>query len=71
MIHKVIELCSFENLSNLEVNKNGSMRESSASVIENKIFFRQGKIGDWKNILTTEMVEQIDGIIEQKLKDLV
>nr|WGG89253.1 SOT2 [Ilex asprella] len=71
VIHKVIELCSFENLSNLEVNKNGSYKAISDSKVQGKIFFRQGKTGDWKNTLTTEMAEQIDGIIEQKLKDLV
>ncbi|CAK9147919.1 unnamed protein product, partial [Ilex paraguariensis] len=71
VIHKVLELCSFEKLSNLEVNKNGSVSLVSDLVIESKTFFRQGKIGDGKNFLTAEMMEKIDGIIEQRLRDLV
>nr|WGG89252.1 SOT1 [Ilex asprella] len=70
IVQKILDLCSFENLSNLEVNKNGLIRLGQDQVWENKSFFRQGKIQDWKNYLTTEMVERIDEITKHKFKDL-
>ncbi|MBA0667736.1 hypothetical protein Goklo_000788 [Gossypium klotzschianum] len=57
------KLCSFENLSNLEVNKTGKL----ASGEEYKAFFRRGEVGDAKNHLTPQMIEKLDQITEQKL----
>ncbi|KAK9284551.1 hypothetical protein L1049_023726 [Liquidambar formosana] len=65
-VEKIIELCSFENLSNLEVNKNG-MRPPRSLVAENNAFFRKGKVGDWQNHLTTEMAERLNQITDQML----
>ncbi|KAK6921050.1 Sulfotransferase domain [Dillenia turbinata] len=67
-VKKIIEFCSFETLSNLEVNKSGKL----GSVIVDgeypaKIFFRKGKIGDWVNHLTVDMANRLDRIIEEKL----
>ncbi|CAL5197101.1 unnamed protein product [Lathyrus oleraceus] len=56
----ILNLCSFENLSNLEVNKIGTV----SFKVENKTFFRRGQVGDWKNILTTDMIEHINTITE-------
>ncbi|KAE8657127.1 Flavonol sulfotransferase-like [Hibiscus syriacus] len=61
---KIVKMCSFENLSNLEVNKSEKVR---GGVIQNKIYFRKGKVGDWKNCLTSEMAERLDQITHQKL----
>ncbi|XWS43302.1 hypothetical protein CRYUN_Cryun16bG0091300 [Craigia yunnanensis] len=66
MVQKIIELCSFENMMNLEVNKSGTW-QSNIVPIENKEFFRKGTMGDWKNFLTPEMVQRLDEITEQKL----
>ncbi|XP_059642403.1 flavonol sulfotransferase-like [Cornus florida] len=66
-VKKIIDLCSFENLSNLEVNKTGKHNEHTPFAIENKAFFRKGKVGDWKNHLTAEMIHRIDQITAQKL----
>lgn len=55
-VQKVIRLCSFENLSNLEVNKT-----------KRSVFFRKGEVGDWENLLTLEMGERLDKIMEKKL----
>ncbi|KAG4116782.1 hypothetical protein ERO13_D12G189200v2 [Gossypium hirsutum] len=42
---KIVKMCSFENLSNLEVNKSGKHREGQGNLgIENKIYFRKGKV---------------------------
>ncbi|KAK5777164.1 flavonol sulfotransferase-like [Gossypium arboreum] len=65
---KIIKMCSFENLSNLEVNKSGIHREGQGNLeIQNKIYFRKGKVGDWKNYLTPKMATQLDQITQQKL----
>jgi len=63
MVDDILNLCSFENLSNLEVNKTGRV----ATGVENKAFFRRGQVGDWKNLLTTEMIEQLNTITENKV----
>nr|XP_043638207.1 flavonol sulfotransferase-like [Erigeron canadensis] len=67
MVEKIINLCSFENLSNLEVNKNGMHHLIDASPIKNRYYFRKAKDGDWKNYFTHEMIENIDMLINQKL----
>ncbi|KAH1074659.1 hypothetical protein J1N35_026987 [Gossypium stocksii] len=41
---KIVKMCSFENISNLEVNKSGKHREGQGNLVtENKIYFRKGK----------------------------
>ncbi|KAK6925157.1 Sulfotransferase domain [Dillenia turbinata] len=62
MVHETLKLCSFENMSNLEVNKNGTYRAG----VKNNVFYRQGKVGDWKNHLTREMIEKLDSLITEK-----
>ncbi|KAI8010963.1 Cytosolic sulfotransferase 15 [Camellia lanceoleosa] len=66
VVQEIVELCSFENLSDLEVNKNGAADVSA----KNDVFFRKGKVGDWKNYLTTQMTECLDQITEEKLGGL-
>ncbi|XP_059639498.1 cytosolic sulfotransferase 16-like [Cornus florida] len=70
VVGKIVELCSFENMSNLEVNKIGSYNEGAPVTIPNSTFFRQGKVGDSKNYLTSEMIKRMDQITNDKLKDL-
>ncbi|CAN7064708.1 hypothetical protein Bca4012_101874 [Brassica carinata] len=65
----VVNLCSFETLKNLEANKGEKEREDRAAVYVNSAFFRKGKVGDWSNYLTPEMVARIDGIMDEKFKD--
>ncbi|XP_051149274.1 cytosolic sulfotransferase 12-like [Andrographis paniculata] len=64
LVEDIVKLCSFENLSNLEVNKNGKV---SFTGVLNSAFFHRGKIGDWKNHLSEEMALKLDGIWEDKL----
>ncbi|KAB2032972.1 hypothetical protein ES319_D05G415900v1 [Gossypium barbadense] len=65
----IVQMCSFENLSGLEVNKIGKHREGQGNLeFENNIYFRKGKVGDWKNYLTTEMSQRLDQRTLQKLK---
>ncbi|XP_050373480.1 cytosolic sulfotransferase 13-like [Argentina anserina] len=63
MVDNILRLCSFENLSNLDVNKSG---KQSTGVVNNA-FFRRGEAGDWRSCLTPEMVEKLDRITEEKL----
>ncbi|KAI5660067.1 hypothetical protein M9H77_28860 [Catharanthus roseus] len=63
---KIMELCSFGNLSGLEVNKRGKHNSEKGLGINNSAYFRKGEIGDWKNYLTSEMAETIDRISEEK-----
>ncbi|KAK4263636.1 hypothetical protein QN277_029024 [Acacia crassicarpa] len=64
VVDNILKLCSFENLSCLEVNRT----ESSPFGFENKLFFRCGEVGDWKNLLTVDMAKRIDSIIQEKLE---
>lgn len=65
-VEKIVRLCSFDGLSNLEANKSGVHQFSSEFKVENRSFFRKGQVGDWKNYLTVEMIRRLDQIIEEK-----
>jgi len=64
-VDEIIDLCSLRNLSSLEINKTGKLNSGR----ENKMFFRKGEVGDWKNYLTPEMENKIDMIIQEKLQN--
>ncbi|XP_019093486.1 PREDICTED: cytosolic sulfotransferase 18-like [Camelina sativa] len=68
VVEKVVSLCSFETLKNLEANKGEKDREDRPGVYANSAYFRKGKVGDWTNYLTPEMAARIDGIMEDKFK---
>ncbi|KAL3746349.1 hypothetical protein ACJRO7_015326 [Eucalyptus globulus] len=61
-VEGILRMCSFDNLSALEVNRSGKL----PSGIENKWFFRKGEAGDWVNYMSAEMGERIDGVMEEK-----
>ncbi|KAG6670775.1 hypothetical protein I3843_Q038000 [Carya illinoinensis] len=60
-VNDISSLCSFDNLSNLDVNKSRKCQG-----VDNAAFFQQGQTGDWVNYLTSEMTEKLDHIIEEK-----
>uniref|UniRef100_M1B786 Sulfotransferase n=1 Tax=Solanum tuberosum TaxID=4113 RepID=M1B786_SOLTU len=64
VVDEILKICSFENLSNLEVNTNGKFSTGE----EYKLFFRRGEIGDWKNYFTIEMSDKLNHIIEEKFQ---
>ncbi|OMO99046.1 hypothetical protein COLO4_13548 [Corchorus olitorius] len=72
-VRKIIDLCSFENLSGLAVNKTGSWGDVGNPVsingdpIPNRILFRKGKVGDWSDYLIPEMAKRLDKTMEEKL----
>ncbi|KAL4629301.1 hypothetical protein ACB092_05G296000 [Castanea dentata] len=68
VVQKIINLCSFEKLSSLEVNTSGIIQVGAiVSKAKTNAFFRSGNVGDWKNHLTPTMAIRLDQIIEQKL----
>ncbi|KAB1219441.1 Cytosolic sulfotransferase 5 [Morella rubra] len=64
-INDISRLCSFENLSNLDVNKSGKVMMADKST-----YFRLGKVGDWMNYLTVEMSETLDRITKEKFHSI-
>ncbi|KAJ0733034.1 putative Sulfotransferase domain, P-loop containing nucleoside triphosphate hydrolase [Helianthus annuus] len=50
VVREIVKLCSFENLSNLEVNKTGVEKFGMVLDVEKRDFFRKGVIGDWKKL---------------------
>ncbi|XP_049364815.1 cytosolic sulfotransferase 11-like [Solanum verrucosum] len=59
---EILRMCSFDNLSNLDVNINGKLSTGE----ETKMLFRRGEVGDWKHYFTLEMSEKLNHIIKQK-----
>ncbi|CAH8361941.1 unnamed protein product [Eruca vesicaria subsp. sativa] len=69
VVEKVVNLCSFETLKNLEVNKgDGKERENHPSPFPNSAYYRKGKTGDWGNYLTPDMAARVDGLMQEKFK---
>ncbi|KAG5575978.1 hypothetical protein H5410_056112 [Solanum commersonii] len=64
VVDEILKMCSFENLSNLEVNTNGKFSTGEAY----NLFFRRGEIGDWKNYFTIAMSDKLNHIIEEKFQ---
>lgn len=64
VVEDIINLCSFEKMSNLEVNKIGK----SPAGMPAQVYFRSGTVGDWTRYLTSEMVERLNSITHEKMK---
>lgn len=64
VVEKIIEMCKFENMRELEVNKSGTMLNR----YENKNFFRKGEVGDYVNHFSQTMVERLSKVMHQKLE---
>ncbi|KAL4586120.1 hypothetical protein LXL04_010751 [Taraxacum kok-saghyz] len=67
MVENIIQLCSFDTLSNLEVNKSGKYQADEHFALEHRLFFRKATDGDWENYFTEEMKDKIDKLIDEKM----
>ncbi|KAL2499838.1 Cytosolic sulfotransferase 6 [Abeliophyllum distichum] len=63
-VEEIVKNCSFEILSNHEINKSSEMPECFP--LPYNSFFRNGQVGDYNNYLKPEMIHQIDAITRQK-----
>ncbi|CAM8907206.1 unnamed protein product [Rhodiola kirilowii] len=66
-IEEIVRLCSFENLSKLDVNTDSKPRRDNMFDVKNKHFFRKGVVGDGEKMLSAHMIDRLDRITEQKL----
>ncbi|GFP97929.1 cytosolic sulfotransferase 5 [Phtheirospermum japonicum] len=62
-IEEIVKNCSFENLSNQEVNKSSEL--PNGFPLPYSSFFRKGEVGDYKNYLDDEMIAKIDGVTRE------
>ncbi|KAI3457290.1 hypothetical protein Pfo_013953 [Paulownia fortunei] len=63
-VQEVVKSCSFDVLSNHEVNK--SEESPTWFQLPYNSFFRKGAVGDHKNYLTDETIERIDSLTREK-----
>ncbi|KAL6855861.1 hypothetical protein ACP4OV_018663 [Aristida adscensionis] len=62
----VVELCSFEKMKGLEVNK--ASTAGSYVGFARDAFFRKGVAGDWESHMTPEMAARLDEIVRDKFQ---
>ncbi|XP_050221855.1 flavonol 3-sulfotransferase-like [Mercurialis annua] len=67
LVQKIVDSCSFEGLSNLDITKNGVQWSNYEFAVPKSFFFRKGEVGDWKNHLTQEMADRLDQRTRDKL----
>ncbi|XVF30723.1 hypothetical protein REPUB_Repub16aG0083100 [Reevesia pubescens] len=63
VVEEIAKICSFGNLKELDVNKNGI----HTSGIPYNTLFRKAEVGDWSNFLTPAMVERMQKLIQENL----
>lgn len=63
-VEQIMKLCSFEKLSNLEVNKTGLF----LGVTAYGYFYGKGRVGDSAKYLCSEMIQRLNTIAEEKLR---
>ena len=61
---RAIEETSFESLKKLEINEGFKVNPSK------KPFFRKGRVGDWKEILTKVQAQKIEEAFETEMIEL-
>ncbi|KAK7405546.1 hypothetical protein VNO78_06958 [Psophocarpus tetragonolobus] len=64
VVKSIMELCSFEKMKELEVNKSGTFGRN----FHRGYLFRKAEIGDWVNYLSPKMAAKLSQIMEEKLR---
>ncbi|PIN06365.1 Sulfotransferase [Handroanthus impetiginosus] len=67
-VEEVVKSCSFEILSNQEVNKSKEL--PNGFPLPYSSFFRKGEVGDNVNYLEERMIERIDDVTREKFHDI-
>ncbi|XP_021719416.1 cytosolic sulfotransferase 5-like [Chenopodium quinoa] len=64
VVEELVEMCSINNLKELEVNKTGVINK----IYDKKSYFRKGEVGDWSHYITPTMAERMKKLMEEKLE---
>ncbi|XP_022719653.1 cytosolic sulfotransferase 15-like [Durio zibethinus] len=62
-VEEIVKTCSFGNLKELDVNKNGIGPFGTP----NNYLFRKAEVGDWSNYLTPAMVERFEKLTQENM----
>jgi hypothetical protein len=63
----LVELIRFTSFKEMK-SRDSKYTESKLWLKENAKFLRSGKIGDWRNSFTDDMIEQLDECLAKNLK---
>ncbi|XP_060567349.1 sulfotransferase 1 family member D1-like [Ruditapes philippinarum] len=69
-VDKIAEHCSFSKMKASKTTNAGWMLDHWKVDKQFVGHIRKGKVGDWRNHITTEMSEKIDKMVKEKLSDL-
>ncbi|XP_027181748.1 cytosolic sulfotransferase 15-like [Coffea eugenioides] len=64
LVEEIATLCSFENLKNLNCNKEGEMQ--TVFGVKHNSFFRKGEVGDWVNLVPPSMANRLEKLMQEK-----
>ncbi|XP_031132175.1 cytosolic sulfotransferase 17-like [Ipomoea triloba] len=65
-VEEIVKSCSFEVLSNHEVNKSEHSRTVGTMTIASNALFREATVGDHKKYLNDESIKRIDTLTKEK-----
>ncbi|KAI3462853.1 hypothetical protein Pfo_019516 [Paulownia fortunei] len=65
-VEEIVKICSFESLSNQEVNKSSEL--PNGFPLPYNSFFRKGEVGDHINYLEDKMIQNIDAITRENFQ---
>nr|XP_027081140.1 cytosolic sulfotransferase 15-like [Coffea arabica] len=64
LVEEIATLCSFENLKNLNCNKEGEIQTVFRA--KHNSFFRKGEVGDWVNLVPPSMANRLEKLMQEK-----
>jgi hydroxyjasmonate sulfotransferase len=69
VVEEIVELCSFDKLTSIDVNKKKKNDDDAGPCVPNHCFFRKAIVGDWQNQMTHKMAAKLNEIIKEKFQD--
>ena len=64
LVEEIATLCSFENLKNLNCNKEGEIQTVFRA--KHNSFFRKGEVGDWVSLVPPSMAKRLEKLMQEK-----